>query len=171
MSQAPEACNLKLFYSSNCCCIVTSQSVCLCLSVPPQYNICRQGWSLPQWSPLLDSTLMEGSQDCPQILDQGGSEWQWQTLAYYDKAKFTSVKCYIVQTPGDNPIKLFTVLAGVVVSGKPIQPSLMFAGKTGAYPSGDRAPLQGRLLALPTNMRLGRKGLSGTNAVAYYENP
>jgi hypothetical protein len=32
------------------------------------------------------------------------------------------------------------------------------------------APLQGRLLALPTNIRLGWKGLPGTNALAYFEN-
>ncbi len=31
------------------------------------------------------------------------------------------------------------------------------------------APLYGRLLALPTNIRLGRKGLPGTNALAYQE--
>jgi hypothetical protein len=31
------------------------------------------------------------------------------------------------------------------------------------------APLKGRLLASPTNIRLGLKGLPGTNAVAYYE--
>ncbi len=32
------------------------------------------------------------------------------------------------------------------------------------------APLKVRLLALPTNIRLGRKGLPGTNASAYYKN-
>ncbi len=31
------------------------------------------------------------------------------------------------------------------------------------------APLYGRLLALPTNIRLGWKGLPGKNALAYYE--
>jgi hypothetical protein len=31
------------------------------------------------------------------------------------------------------------------------------------------APLYGRLLALPTNIRLGWKGLPETNALAYYE--
>jgi hypothetical protein len=30
-------------------------------------------------------------------------------------------------------------------------------------------PLYGRLLALPTNIRLGWKSLPGTNALAYYE--
>jgi hypothetical protein len=30
-------------------------------------------------------------------------------------------------------------------------------------------PLKGRLLASPTNIRLGWKGLPGTNAVTYYE--
>ncbi len=33
-----------------------------------------------------------------------------------------------------------------------------------------RAPLQGRILALPTNIRLGWKGLPGKNTIAYYEN-
>ncbi len=32
------------------------------------------------------------------------------------------------------------------------------------------APLWGRLLVLPTNIRLGRKGLSGTNTLAYDRN-
>ena len=41
----------------------------------------------------------------------------------------------------------------------------MFAGKTGAYPS--EAPF--RLLASPTNIRLGWKGFPRTNALAYYE--
>jgi len=45
------------------------------------------------------------------------------------------------------------------VLGKPFQPSLVFAVKAGAYPS--EAPF--RLLTLPTNTRLGRKGLPGTN--------
>jgi len=44
----------------------------------------------------------------------------------------------------------------------------MFAGKVGAYPS---ESLQGRPLALPTNIRLGWKGLPRTNTLAYYENP
>jgi hypothetical protein len=33
------------------------------------------------------------------------------------------------------------------------------------------APLQGRLLALPTNIRLGWQYLQETNTLAYYENP
>jgi hypothetical protein len=32
------------------------------------------------------------------------------------------------------------------------------------------APLQDRLLASPTNIRLGWKGSPGTNTIAYYEN-
>jgi hypothetical protein len=31
------------------------------------------------------------------------------------------------------------------------------------------APLKGRVLTLPTNIRLGWKGLPGTNALAYFE--
>jgi hypothetical protein len=46
----------------------------------------------------------------------------------------------------------------------------MFVSQTGAYLS--KAPevalLQGRLLALPLNIRLGWKGLTGTHTVAYY---
>ncbi len=57
----------------SCCRIVISQSVCHCHLLPPQSSICRQGWSLPEWSHLWDSTLMVGSQLCQQILDQGGS--------------------------------------------------------------------------------------------------
>jgi hypothetical protein len=47
----------------------------------------------------------------------------------------------------------------------------MFAGKAGAYPSGApkiTSPLV-RLLALHTKIRLGCKGLPGTNTLAYYE--
>ncbi len=54
------------------------------------------------------------------------------------------------------------------VPGKSFQPSLMFAGKAGAYPS-EGASLLGRLLASPTNLRLGWKGLPRTNTLAYYE--
>ncbi len=53
------------------------------------------------------------------------------------------------------------------VLGKPFQPSLMFAVKAVAYPS--EAPF--RYLASPTNIRLGWKGLPGTNTLAYYKNP
>ncbi len=52
------------------------------------------------------------------------------------------------------------------VPGKPFQLSLMFAGKAGAYPRVEH--LKG---ALPTNIRLGWKGLPGTNTLAYYGNP
>ncbi len=59
------------------------------------------------------------------------------------------------------------------VAGKPVQPSTVFAGKAWACPvkhiSG--TPLKGKLLALPTNIRLGWKSLPGTNTLAYYENP
>jgi hypothetical protein len=46
----------------------------------------------------------------------------------------------------------------------------MIAGKGGAYPNkASFRLLLARLLALPTNIRLGWKGLPGTNALAYYE--
>jgi len=49
----------------------------------------------------------------------------------------------------------------------------MFAGKAGAYPieAPLSVPLEGRLLASATNIRLGWRGLPGTNTLAYYENP
>jgi hypothetical protein len=45
----------------------------------------------------------------------------------------------------------------------------MFPGKAGTYPS--EAPFRywSRLLVLPTNIKLGWKGLERTNALAYYE--
>jgi len=47
----------------------------------------------------------------------------------------------------------------------------MVAGKAGTYHSEapSDAPLKGRLLASPTNIRLGWKGFPGTTALAYYE--
>jgi hypothetical protein len=52
-------------------------------------------------------------------------------------------------------------------TGKPLKPSLMFAGKvrTGAYPKG--APFFGNHLALLANIILGFKGFPGTNTLAY----
>jgi hypothetical protein len=44
----------------------------------------------------------------------------------------------------------------------------MFAGKAGGYLSG--APLYGRLMDSPTNIRLSRKGLPGKNTLAYNNN-
>jgi hypothetical protein len=51
----------------------------------------------------------------------------------------------------------------VFVHGTPFQPSLMFAGKARAYPSD--APFR-----YSTNIRLGWKGVPGTNTLAYYKN-
>jgi hypothetical protein len=61
----------------------------------------------------------------------------------------------------------------VFALGKPFQPSLMFAGKAGVYLSEAhfRPGAWGRLLASPTNIRLGSNGLPGTNTLAYHENP
>jgi hypothetical protein len=55
----------------------------------------------------------------------------------------------------------------VFVPGKSFQPSLMFVGKARAYPSEVpfRCPTLGLALALPTNIRLGWKGLPGTNTL------
>jgi hypothetical protein len=49
----------------------------------------------------------------------------------------------------------------------------MFAGKARILPKWRNlqgAPLKGRFLALPTNIRLGWKGLPGTNTLAFYQN-
>jgi hypothetical protein len=55
--------------------------------------------------------------------------------------------------------------ASVFVPGKPFQPSLMFAGKAGAYPS--ETPFRCSTLASPANIRL---DLPGANTLAYNEN-
>jgi hypothetical protein len=49
--------------------------------------------------------------------------------------------------------------------------ALLFVSKAGAYPieAPKVAPLEGGLLALPTNISLGWRGFSGTNTLAYYE--
>jgi hypothetical protein len=51
-------------------------------------------------------------------------------------------QCFIVQGPGANAIKLlwlsfmnFPNKLEYLFPGKPLEPSLMFAGKAGAYPS------------------------------------
>ncbi len=55
--------------------------------------------------------------------------------------------------------------------GKPLQDCIVFGSKAGAYLS--EAPFicstLGQALAFQTNTRLGRKGLSGANNLAYYE--
>jgi hypothetical protein len=47
----------------------------------------------------------------------------------------------------------------------------MFLGNAREYPIvfAPVAPLEGRLLSLPTNIRLRWKGLPGTNALAYHD--
>ncbi len=79
------------------------------------------------------------------------------------------------QAPVLNIIKLFTAVnyeARPFVRGKLFHSSLKFASKTESFSQEGRnwkLLNLGRLLALPTNKRLGRKGLPGTNSVAYYE--
>jgi hypothetical protein len=55
----------------------------------------------------------------------------------------------------------------VFIHGKSSQPCLMIASKAGAKLS-EASPLQGTLLVVATNIRLGCKGLRGTNTLAYY---
>jgi hypothetical protein len=45
------------------------------------------------------------------MLYEDGSEWQWQTLTYYDTVRITAAKSFIVQAP-----------------------AVIFTGKAGAYP-------------------------------------
>jgi hypothetical protein len=62
----------------------------------------------------------------------------------------------------------------VFLTGKPFQHSLVFVGKAKSLPERgnlSRASLKGMPLALPTNIKLGKKGLPGTNTIAYYKNP
>ncbi len=96
----------KTFYSRKCCRNVISQSVCHRYSLPPQSNICRQGLSLPYWSLF---TLMVFSQLCLKEVEQGGSEWQGQTLSSYDKT-IRAVKSLTLYSPGAHVIKLFTTV-------------------------------------------------------------
>jgi len=43
---------------------------------------------------------MVDSKPCRLILDEGGSEWQWKTLAYYDTTTTMAVKSFMVQAAG-----------------------------------------------------------------------
>jgi hypothetical protein len=61
-------------------------------------------------------------------------------LAYYDMTTINVVKGFTVRALWANPIKLFMKViykyllqARAFVPGMPFQPSLMFAGKAGAY--------------------------------------
>ncbi len=49
----------------------------------------------------------------------------------------------------------------------PVHPSLIFAGKAGSLES-CKVIHSGRLLALPKNIRLGRKGMEVAKTLAYY---
>jgi len=57
----------------------------------------------------------------------------------------------------------------VFVPGKLFQPSLMFGGKARGQPLKDAS--LGHAPALPANIKLGCKGLPGTNILGYFENP
>jgi hypothetical protein len=63
----------------------------------------------------------------------------------------------------------FSLLAKVFVLVKPFQPSLMLAGKAGAFPSeaSSRCSPLGQA-SDPQNIKLGCIGLPRTNALAYY---
>ncbi len=65
----------------------------------------------------------------------------------------------------------FSLLGRVFFRGWHFRPSPMFVSKSGAFLSKTHFrfyPLE-MLLALPTNIVLGWKGLTGTNTLAYYE--
>ncbi len=56
-----------------CIYYITFQSCKLaCLSLPPQSNVCKQGQSQPEWTPLQESALKVGSLPYLQISDQVG---------------------------------------------------------------------------------------------------
>jgi hypothetical protein len=82
----------------------------------------------------------------------------------------------MIQGPGANPIKLFTVViygfssqVRVSVPGKPFQPSLILWVRPGAYPR--VKCMNGSFLpALPASIRLAWKGLQGTKT-AFLKNP
>jgi len=57
----------------------------------------------------------------------------------------------------------------VFVPGKPFQPSLMFARKVGDYPVKESFRWSAQGQAPRRAHKLGKKGLPGTNALAYYE--
>jgi hypothetical protein len=57
----------------------------------------------------------------------------------------------------------------VFVPGEPFQPRPVFVGKP--YPRVEHMKGASLAPALPTNIRLGLKGLPGTNTLAYYGNP
>ncbi len=89
-----------------------------------------------------------------------------------------AVKNFIIKAPWAKCYKNFMavsyeffVIRQNIFPDKPFTPSLMFAGKTGTYPS---APFccstPGQALALPANITQGSKGLPGTNPLAYCEN-
>ena len=83
------------------------------------------------------------------------SGWSWSTSPNRGQCYKTFYGC---------KLPIFVVFA----PGKSFQPSLMFAGKAILkHLSG--SPFYGRLLASPTNIWLGWKGLPGTYALAYYE--
>jgi hypothetical protein len=88
----------------------------------------------------------------------------------------TKLLLFFKTTIGRNVIKLFiSVIRNKLecLSLESVyQPCLKFATKSTVYLSAavENAPLRGRLLTLDTYIRLGWKGLPGTNTLAYYEN-
>jgi hypothetical protein len=61
----------------------------------------------------------------------------------------------------------------VLVPEKPFQPSLKFVGEARSLPysGAPEKRFTQVALALPANIRLGWKGLPGTNTLAYYKTP
>jgi hypothetical protein len=85
-----------------------------------------------------------------------------KALAYFVSAVSYECKMFMRLRPVANVIKLFTAVSYVYsargfVPGKPFQPSLMFTGKAGTYPS--EGPLRCSILGAP------RLGMSPNNEV------
>ncbi len=96
---------------------------------------------------------------------------------YYEKSELTAVKSFITLAPGHDVIKLFRSVIykknydklKFFAPSRPSQASLTF--EVGWEPTQMKhlsaAPLYGKLLALPRNIRLGWKSLPGTNTLAF----
>ncbi len=115
----------------------------------------------------------------PQTFDQAGKACWEQTLQLITKIHKLWTKKFNNIGPSGLCYKTFygckftnfhNML--VFVPGKPSSIVHCLRARPGAYPRVEhlKGASIGQVLALPTNIRLGYKGLPGTNTLAYYEN-
>ncbi len=99
------------------------------------------------------------------------------TLSFLLKCKLRQKKFYKIVSWSNRYITFFVCNLQMSVISKSVCSYLTFQvesdvyGKAWVFPS-ERlpgAPLSGRLLALPTNIRLDRKGILGISALVYYK--